>query len=89
MNAMKKARKYITITAALLLSVAAQAQIYIATDEDYENSLRTGSDGSGLLVPNMGLDADQSLFVPLGGGWLLLAGMGAAYLMHKRRKDDE
>ncbi len=87
---MKKARKYIVIAAALLLSVAAQAQIFIMTDEDHENSLRTGSsEPLNSLVPVQGLDNDQSLYVPVGTGWLLLTCLGGAYLLGKRIKKDE
>ena len=86
---MKNARKYIIIAVALLLSVAAHAQIYLSTDEDHENSDRVLHNSTTPFVPYQGGDFDQTPYTPLGGGWLLLTGLGAAYLMHKRKKDDE
>ena len=44
-------------------------------------------DGSGLILPSgHGGDTDQN-GTPIGSGLLLLAGMGAAYLISKKKKD--
>ena len=86
---MKNARKYIIIAVALLLSVAAHAQIYLSTPEDYDNSDRVLHNSATPFVPYQGGDFDQTPYTPLGGGWLLLTGLGAAYLLGKRRKEND
>ena len=85
---MKKAKKYMILAAVLLLSVAATAQVFILSEEDYENSKRTTTP-SGPFIPYQGGDMDQSDGVmPVGNGWLVLAGLGGAYLLGKRRKKE-
>lgn len=39
------------------------------------------------MVPAQGWDVDQWKYTPLDGGWLLLSGIGVAYLLRKRRKE--
>ncbi len=46
----------------------------------------TSADAATPLLPNHGLDADQP--APLGSGLVLLAGLGAAYLVGKRRREE-
>ena len=76
---------------ALLLTVSfpkANAQIFILSEQEYLNSDRNRvTDGQLPIIPNLGTTLDQ--YGPLGGGWLLLGGMGCAYLLGKRRKKDE
>lgn len=79
-----KTKRRITLLALLSLSVMAKSQIYISDDE-FEGALRNGKAESELLMPVMGLDTDQQ-YAPLDGGLLLLGGLGAAYLLKKRRK---
>ena len=87
---MKKARKYIIIATALLLSVSAHAQIFIVMEEDLATNLRVNDEpASNPFVPVAGTDFDQSLYTPLGSGCLALAALGGAYLLGKRRRKDE
>ena len=41
------------------------------------------------MVPMQGVSVDQWKITPLGNGFLLLAGMGGAYLLSKRKKSKE
>ena len=89
-----KAMKKRIITTTLLLMLAsvsvnkAQAQIFILSDEEYHSSLRGGTQPGDLpIIPGMDVTTDQ--YAPLGGGWLLLGCLGGAYLLGKRRKQEE
>ena len=85
---MKKARKYIALAAVLLCMASASAQVFIVTDEEFENLSRKKK-SSGLVVPYQGGDLDQTLYTPLGSGIALLSALGGAYLIGKRRRKDE
>jgi hypothetical protein len=83
MKKMKK--KCIVSLAALLLMIGPlKAQVFIADDE-FEGMLRKSDPEYALFVPYQGSDADQ-FFTPVGSGVLLLAGLGGAYLLTKRKK---
>ena len=69
---------------------------YINQPQDYsENGLFgmgnifTRESNSGLVLPGShGSDSDTSADAPLGSGIAVLMGLGAAYLVGKRRKED-
>ena len=62
------------------------AQI-IYTEEDAGINPRAQADGNmGVMVPMQDVYMDQWKITPLGNGFLLLAGMGGAYLLSKRSK---
>ena len=90
---MKNIKKRITIMMVcfvLLLPVVSNAQIYIMDEDEENNSVRASStefwfNGG---VPDQGGDDDQ-YYAPLADGLLLLAGLGACYLLKKRRKEGE
>ena len=84
---MKKARKHIALAALLLCMASASAQVFIVTDEEFENLHRTIK-SNGLIVPYQGGDLDQTLYTPVGSGIALLAALGGAYLIGKRKKDN-
>ena len=90
---MKNMKKRITImmmSIALLLPVVSNAQIYIMDEDEENNSVRASSEEFWFNggVPYQGGDADQS-YTPLADGLLLLAGLGACYLLKKRRKEGQ
>ena len=65
------------------------AQI-IYTEEDAGLNPRAQSTAPmGVMVPMQDVDLDQWKTVPLGNGFLLLAGLGGAYLFSKRSKKKE
>ena len=86
---MKRMNKNIIILlTTLLLSVGSmKAQVFIADDE-FEGVLRQGESEFVLFVPVQGQDDDQSMYTPIGSGWLLLSGMAGAYLLTKRKKKE-
>ena len=66
------------------------AQILIMDEEEEEESERTDVDEEGLelpMVPELGITIDQ--YAPLGGEILVLGCLGGAYLLGKRRKQEE
>ena len=72
-----------TLALTLMLSVSASAQIFMLEDSDSE---RLESE-DGLIIVNPDYHGSgEDWYTPLGGGTLLLAGMGAAYLLGKKRK---
>ena len=82
---MKKTIKTITIVViSLLLLVVgtAKAQIFLSEFDQGDNP-RAESDDYGFIIGPQGGDADQ--YVPLGEGWLLLATLGGAYWLKKRK----
>ena len=87
---MKKAILTLSIILGIALSASAQwggglfGRGAVTDEESYGASYREG-EGSLLSLPTShGTSNDVS--VPLGSGLLLLAGMGGAYLMSKKRK---
>ena len=80
----------IIILAMLIGSFAPVKGQIIYTEEDAGISLRTQSEAPmGVMVPMQGADMDQWKIAPLGNGMLLLAGLGGAYLLSKKRKKEE
>ena len=71
---------------------------YINQQQDYSESglfgmgnlfTRNGNGDSGLMLPGShGSDSDTSADAPLGSGIAVLMGLGAAYMVGKRRKED-
>lgn len=84
---MKRMNKnIIVLLTALMLSIGSlKAQIFISDDE-FEGFIRKGESEFVLFVPVQGQDDDQSMYTPIGSGWLLLSGMAGAYLLSKRKK---
>lgn len=83
---MKNARKYIILAAALLLTATIHAQVFLMTDEDFYHSERVLHNPTTPLTPYQGGDFDQTLYTPLGSGIALLAALGGAYLLGKKRQ---
>ena len=83
MNKMNK-KCMVLLTALLLMVGPSKAQVFIADDE-FEGMMRKQDPEFALFVPYVGSEADQS-YTPVGSGVLLLAGLGGAYLLTKRKK---
>lgn len=82
----KMMKKTLIVLVMLLMAVSSQAQVFIANDE-FEGNIRLGDEEYVLVVPNVGYTTDQ--YLPVGNGVLLLAGMGTAYLLTKRKKEKQ
>ena len=82
----EKRNKVLVIALLLLLSVhPAKAQIFL-DDESIIQRSWVSEELQLPFVPVLGLTTDQ--YVPLGSGIMLLTGLGGAYLLGKRRKDE-
>ena len=80
-------KRVLTIVAALALAITpAMAQVFI-DDDDYNGNRAWQSEGDfGVMVPQQNVNYDQH--VPVGEGLALLTGLGLAYLVGKRKKDE-
>ena len=81
-------KKLIAIVAVLLMTVGSAFSQVILTDEDVNHNRAQGTipENFGVMVAGQGLAMDQYKYTPLGSGVLLLAGLGAAYLIKKKRQ---
>ena len=90
---MKKIIIAISIIAALGLNVNAQEYYQYSGSDGFfsSNNMAPGyreDTGTGLpLLPMRGQELDQFADAPVGGGLLILAGLGAAYAIRKRKND--
>lgn len=82
---MKKLTLTIAMTFGLMLSV--NAQVFMI-DDDANNGRADAGEGVSVIVPIHGVEYDQTNYTPLGGGTLLLAGLGVAYLMKKKHEQN-
>ena len=82
-------KRWITAIITLFMAVTTAMGQVIYLDEDV-NNLRQSRDGNeiGAIIPLQDKPYDQYDLVPVGEGMLLLAGLGAAYLVGKRKKND-
>lgn len=80
-------KRIITIAALMLMAVVpAMSQVFILEDNEWNNK-RTSQDGFGVMVPEQDVIYDQ--YVPVGEGLFVLAGLAGAYLLGKRKKEQE
>ena len=88
-NKMMKKRIFALVTVLFMAVMPAMSQVFM-TEEDMWETTRTNRDVQqiGVMVPMQKVDMDQWKYVPVGEGVFLLAGMGAAYLLGKRKKND-
>ena len=81
--------KKVILTIVTVLTMAftpAMAQIFLDDDDLNDGRLRSTSEQVGVMVPEQNVHYDQ--YVPVGEGVVLLAGLGFAYLLGKRKKDE-
>ena len=82
---MKRIVLSIALVLTLGLSVNAQSDgFFKSTYQDANEEARTGTVRATPGVPGFGVEDDVD--APLGSGLLLLAGMGAAYALRRKRK---
>lgn len=82
-------RRMISLIAAMLIAVGPAFSQVIITEGDVNHNRVEGdaSNNFGVMVLAQGETLDQWKYAPLDGGVLLLAGLGAAYLIGKRKKN--
>ena len=61
-------------------------QIIITEEDPNHNRAEQNTSNIGVMVLSEGVNYDQWKYATLDGGMLLLAGLGAAYLVGKRKK---
>ena len=80
-------KKMLTLMTVLLMAVGNAFAQVIITDEDVNHNRGTrDGDEIGVMVPMQNVNMDQWKYAPMGNGVLLLVGLGAAYLVGKRKK---
>ena len=79
-----KKRLMITFAVLFMAIVPAKSQIFMLSEEEFNSNRAEGAGPFGVMVATQDVPYDQ--YVPLGGGWLLLTGLGGAYLLKKRKK---
>ena len=87
MNKMKKIFGMLVLVAAL--AVPAKAQVFL---DDEDMNVREHGDGNmdiGNIIPQHGVEWDQANYTPVGEGVLLLGLLGGAYLLGKKRKQED
>ena len=86
-NIRKSKKVFIVMIAALLLSMPLRSQVFL-TQEDLDSERDGQWADIGLIIPIHEQDFDQAEYSPLGSGIALLAALGGAYLLGKRKKED-
>lgn len=76
-------KRYLIILAAMLLSVSSPAQIFMLDMDDKRNPEIGGMD---ITNPDIHNSGEDWAYVPVGSGTLLLAALGGAYLLGKKKK---
>ena len=70
----------------MMTVTSAYSQIIITEEDANHNRAEQNTSNIGVMVLSEGVNYDQWKYSPLDGGVLLLAGLGAAYLIGKRKK---
>jgi len=84
----KRVKKIVSIVIVILLTLmtnTAHSQIFLMDFDQGENP-REPCEDMWLVIPIEGLEGDQ--YVPIGDSILLLASLGGAYLLTKKKKKD-
>ena len=79
-------KRILTIVAGLMMAITpSMAQVFL-DDDDYNNSRAQYNGELGAIVPPQNDLHDQ--YVPVGESLVLLTGLGVAYLLGKRKKNE-
>ena len=80
-------KRIVILATAIWMAVAPVFGQIIITEEDANhNRAEQNNSNIGVMVLQEGVNYDQWKYAPLDGGVLLLTGLGAAYLLGKRKK---
>ena len=79
---------FMLMAAMLLLSMPLRSQVFL-TQEDLDSERDGQWEDIGPIIPIHEVDFDQAEpYVPVGSGIAMLAALGGAYLLGKRKKED-
>ena len=82
-------KKAIMIAAALMMFAAtAKAQVFIIDDDEFSKNRATSDGGMLVDLPQI-YNSGEDWYVPAGEGIFVLAGLAGAYLLGKRKKEQE
>lgn len=71
----------------MMIITPSMAQVFISDEEAWEHvRVATESPNLGVMIPLENVEYDQ--YVPVGNGLLILSGLGFAYMVGKRKKDE-
>lgn len=85
-------KRIIAIATLMLMAVApAMSQVFVLEEDDWNNNKRgrISENDFGVMVPQENVEYDQWKQAPVGEGIMLLAGLAGAYLLGKRKKEQE
>ena len=82
-------KKAIMIAAALMMfAFTAKAQVFILDDDEFSKN-RSTSDGGMLIDLPQIYNSGEDWYAPAGEGIFVLAGLAGAYLLGKRKKEQD
>ncbi|MBR4469152.1 MAG: hypothetical protein IKS53_06925 [Bacteroidales bacterium] len=82
-------KKVIMIAAALMMFAAtAKAQVFIIDDDEFTRNRETADPSMFVELPQI-YNSAEDWYVPAGEGIFVLAGLAGAYLLGKRKKEQE
>ena len=82
-------KKVIMIAAAqMMFAATAKAQVFIIDDDEFTKNRATSDGGMLVDLPQI-YNSGEDWFVPAGEGIFVLAGLAGAYLLGKRKKEQE
>ena len=80
-------KSIILLVTMLMMAMPMRSQVFL-TQEDLDSERAGQWEDIGLIIPIHEQDFDQAEYAPLGSGIALLAALGGAYLLGKRRKEE-
>ena len=81
-------KSFILLVTMLMLALPMRSQVFL-TQEDLDSEARGQWEDIGLIIPIHEQDFDQAeTYAPVGSGIAVLAVLGGAYLLGKKRKND-
>ena len=83
---MRNSKKiYMLMIAALMLTMPLHSQVF-QTQDDLNTEVKGQWEDKGLVVPIEEEEEDDAKYVPVGSSLAMLAALGGAYLLGKRKK---
>jgi len=80
-------KSIILLVTMLLMALPMHSQVFLK-QEDLDSETKGQLEDRGLIVPIHEQDFEEAEYAPLGSGIALLAALGGAYLLGKRKKED-